>query len=371
MSHVRIGVAGLGVMGSSHAKQISEGLVPGGVLAAVADPFADLGRFGDNVKAFRSSEEMICSGEIDAVIIATPHYSHTDLGIAALEAGLHVLVEKPISVHKADAERLVAAHKNPKQLFSAMFCMRLTPAYAKVRELIQKGELGEIIRINWIITTWFRSQAYYNSGGWRATGEGEGGGVLINQCPHKLDLMQWLFGMPEKVRAFCRLGQHHQIEVEDEVTAYLEYANGASGVFVASTGEAPGTNRLEITADRGKLVLENGRIFWNRTEVSVREFCATTSVKMGSPATWDVEVPVLGEAQGNLGIIRNFTAAILDEKVKLIAPASDGIHSVELGNAMLQSSFLDQTVSLPLDGKVFEGLLQQKIAESAAKKAGK
>jgi len=214
---IRLGIIGLGNMGLPHAKSILAGQVPRMRLAAVCDE--DPGRFAvdGGVKTFTDSRALIRSGEVDAVLIATPHFSHTIIGIDALQQGLHVLVEKPISVHKSDCERLIAAHR-PGQVFAAMFNQRTDPFYHKIRSLIHGGELGEIRRINWIITNWFRTCAYYGSGGWRATWAGEGGGVLLNQCPHNLDLLQWLFGMPARVRAFCRFGQYHDIEVEDDVT---------------------------------------------------------------------------------------------------------------------------------------------------------
>ncbi len=369
MKTVRLGIAGLGSMGTNHAKKILSNQVPGAVLTAVADPYADVHCFGPEVKGFASSEEMIASGEIDAILIVTPHYSHTSLGIAALEKGLHVLVEKPISVHKADAERLIAAHTRPDQVFAAMFNVRTYPTYRKLKELIDSGELGEIRRINWTITDWFRTFAYYRSASWRATWEGEGGGVLLNQCPHNLDMIQWLFGMPSKVRALCRFGQYHEIEVEDDVTAVLEYPNGATGVFIASTGESPGTNRLEITAEQGRVVLEDDKIRWIRNTQGMSEFSRTTPLRGGSPSTWNVEIPLppADAASSHVLIMRNFINAILDGE-KLIAPGVEGLHSVELANAMLMSQFVDQTITLPLDGAAYEKELAARIAESAQRR---
>jgi predicted dehydrogenase len=335
-------------------------------LAAVADVDpAKLTRYEAPVKTFADSAAMLRSGEVDAVLVATPHYFHTTIGIAAMDTGVHVLVEKPISVHKADCERLIAAHaRNPKLVFAAMFNQRTDPHYKKVRALIQNGELGRIVRVNWIITNWFRSQAYYDSGGWRATWKGEGGGVLLNQCPHNLDLLQWLCGMPVRMRAACHLGKWHTIEVEDEVTAYFEYADGATGVFVTGTGEAPGTNRLEIAGERGKVVIEGGEIRFTRNVVSMVEFCRTSRAAFAAPETWDVRIPAEGSGGQHTEILQNFVDAILDG-TPLIAPAEDGIRSVELGNAMLLSSLTGRTVDLPLDGAVFERQLKRLIRESA------
>ena len=350
-------------MGSAHARSILAGKVPRLRLTALADISADLSSYAPGAKIFTSAEEMIRSGEIDAILIATPHYSHTTLGIDALNQGLHVLVEKPISVHKADAERLIAAHRNPDQVFAAMFNQRTDPHYTKLRELIQNGELGEIRRVTWLITNWFRSEFYYNSGGWRATWSGEGGGVLLNQCPHNLDLFQWLFGMPSKVRANCQFGRFHDIEVEDDVTAFFEYPNGMTGVFVTSTGEAPGSNRLEIAAERGRVVIEDGKVQWKRNEVPTSLHSKTTTSGFSAPAIWDIDIPIQGFGEQHHGILKNFVAAILD-KAPLIAPAEEGIHSVELANAMLMSAFLDQKIEIPLDAACYEALLKEKIATS-------
>ena len=230
---------------------------------------------------------------MDAVIIATPHYQHTTLGIAALKQGLHVMVEKPISAHKADAERLIATHQqHPQQVFAGMFQLRAEPRYLKIQKLIQAGELGEVVRMSWIMTDWFRTEAYYASGGWRATWKGEGGGVLLNQCLHNLDAMQWLLGMPARVRGFCQLGRFHHIEVEDNVSAYLEYPNGATGTFVSSTGEAPGTNRFEIVGTRGKVVLERDRLSFTRNEADMIEFSRSAKLGFAKPGSRTLRFPL-------------------------------------------------------------------------------
>jgi predicted dehydrogenase len=365
---VRIGVIGLGNMGSAHCRTLLEGKAPGAELAAICDTDKTKASLFAEVPFFSDLRSMMASGKVEAVLIATPHYSHTSLGIEALEGGLHVLMEKPLSVHKADCERLIAAHKNRKQIFAAMFNQRTDPYYQKVRQLVQGGELGKIRRINWIITDWFRTETYYASGGWRATWGGEGGGVLLNQCPHNLDLYQWIFGMPSKVRGFCQLGRYHNIEVEDDVTAYFEYPDGTTGVFITSTGEAPGTNRLEVTAEQGRLVFENGRIEFTRNEIPTTTFSRTTKESFSRPGVWNVEIPLPNDrGEQHLGIIKNFVGAILRGE-KLLAPAPEGIHSVELGNAILFSSLLEKTVALPLSGKAYENRLAALIAGSKVRK---
>lgn len=359
----------MGNMGRSHAKWIQEGKVKNLELAAVCD-LKESALKDYSVKGYTDPMALMKSGDVDAVLIATPHYSHTTLGIAALEAGLHTLVEKPISVHKADCEKLIAAHTDPKLVFSAMFNQRTDPYYIKIRSLIQSGELGEIRRVNWIITNWFRTESYYASGGWRATWQGEGGGVLLNQCPHNIDLWQWMFGMPQSVWADCQLGRYHNIEVEDDVTAYFRYSNGMTGVFITSTGEAPGTNRLEITAERGKLVYEDDVLRYERNEEEMSAFSATCPGGFTKPEAWDVGFRLRAGDHGpqHIGILQNFTNAIRDG-APLLAPAAEGIHSVELANAMLYSSALQQTVELPMDAAAYAALLNKRIHESTFVKA--
>ena len=256
MHSVRLGIIGLGNIGSYHAEYLLAGKVDRCQLVAISDPDPAKASRYPLCTAFDDGERLIHSGLVDAVIIATPHYQHTTLGIAALEAGVHAMVEKPISSHKADALRLIAAHHaNPNVRFAGMFQQRVEPRYLLIRKMIDGGELGALVRINWINTDWYRTEAYYSSGGWRATWKGEGGGLLLNQCLHNLDMLQWLFGMPSRARGYCQIGRFHDIEVEDNVTAYLEWDSGATGTFISSTGEAPGTNRLEIIGSKGKLVL--------------------------------------------------------------------------------------------------------------------
>ncbi len=365
MKTVRLGVVGLGNMGRFHVDYLLNKKVNRCELTAVSDAIpASLERYKDRVKTFEKSEDLVRSGLVDAVIIATPHYYHTSIGIDALNSGLHVLVEKPISVHKADCERLIAAReKNPKLVFAAMFQLRTDPRFKKIKHLISSGALGEIFRVNWIITDWYRTEAYYASGGWRATWKGEGGGVLLNQCPHNLDLLQWFCGKPVRVRAFCQLGRFHNIEVEDNVTAYFEFPNGATGVFITSTGEAPGTNRLEIAGDQGKLVHENGKIFFTRNEVPMRQFSTTSKIGFARPDIWNVEIPYDTCGAQHTEITQNFVDAILDGTA-LIAPAEEGVASVELANAALYSSLTGQTIELPLDSAAYETKLNQLIDES-------
>lgn len=367
--NVRLGIVGIGNMGSSHLGQITAGKIARLEIGAICDEDpAKLAKY-PNIKGFADYKEMFKSGLIDAVLVATPHYGHTTIGIDAINAGLHTLIEKPLSVHKADCQKLIAAYEQRSRkdlVFAEMFNQRTDLRYRKLRELLKSGELGEIHRVNWIITDWYRTEQYYASGGWRATWAGEGGGVLMNQCPHQLDLMQWLFGLPKKVRASCGFGKFHDIEVEDACTAYLEYANGATGVFITTTGEAPGTNRLEVATDRGRIVIEGDDLQWIRTTVPVRQHLRECPGGFSQPERWEVRIPVNGRGGQHNEVLGNFVDAILDGK-ELIGPAPEGINGVELGNAMLMSALWDRTVELPLDSAAVAAEYQKLIAKSRHK----
>lgn len=368
MDRVKIAVIGLGNMGVCHLANLAK--LPQFELTAVCDIIPERAQSASityHCRAYTDADLLLQDHVCDAVLIATPHYSHPTIGAAALASGHHVLVEKPISVHKADCERLIAAHKDTRLVFTAMFNQRTDPHYRKIRQLVKAGELGQLVRINWIITDWFRTDAYYASGGWRATWRGEGGGVLLNQCPHNLDLLQWICGMPARVQGFCGLGQWHRIEVEDQVTAYLAYPGKCTGVFITSTGEAPGTNRLEIAGDRGKLVYEDGALTFIRNEIPAGEYCRTSSAAFGRPEIWRITLPVEGRGGQHVEILENFAEAIL-HGAEPIAPAEEGIHSVELANAILYSSLTGLPVELPLDGAAYERKLRELIENSTFEK---
>ena len=368
MNKVRLGIIGMGNMGKFHADYLLAGKVSRAELTAVCSTSpAKLEKY-KALKIFSNGEDLIRSPDIDAVVIATPHYQHTTLGIAAFNAGKHVMVEKPISAHKADAERLIAVRKkHPALVFGAMFQFRTEPRYLKLRKLIDDGELGQIVRINWVITDWYRTEAYYASGGWRATWKGEGGGVLLNQCLHQLDTLQWLCGMPKRVRGFCQIGRYHNIEVEDNVSIYLEWPNGATGIFVSSTGETPGSNRFEICGTRGRIVLENNKLTFTRNDADMIEFSKTAATGFAKPEATTADIPFDNADSPHSILMRNFVDAILDA-TPLLVPGEEGIHSVELANVMLYSSLINQTIELPMDSAAFEKKLNELIAASKFQK---
>jgi predicted dehydrogenase len=378
MDKIRIGVIGMGNMGTYHIQYLHKGEIQGAVLAAVSDPSEERLRWsqehlGEQVHTFINGEAMMASGVVDAVLIAVPHFEHANLAIKAFSHGLHVLCEKPAGVYTKNVCQMNEAAAASGKVFSMMFNERTNPLYQKLKELIRKGELGEIKRSIWIVTNWYRSQSYYNSGSWRATWAGEGGGVLINQAPHQLDLWQWIMDMmPTRIRAFCAFGKYRNIEVEDDVTAYLEYANGATGVFVTTTGEAPGTNRLEISGDRGKIVIEDEKLIFWRLTVPESQFNLEYKGGFGSPECWKCEIPIKlsGGFGGHHEIAQNFVDAIL-KNTPLIVPGEEGINGLTLSNAMLLSTWTDNWVNLPIDEDLYLKKLQERIQQSTYKKPAK
>ncbi len=357
-------------MGKGHAQYLIEGQVKGAVLTAVSDVRPESlaqakENGGDHLLTYASASDMFRSGEIDGVLLCTPHYDHPQQAIEALQAGLHVLVEKPAGVYTKQVREMNEVAAKSDRVFGIMYNQRTNPLYAKLKDLIASGELGEVRRTNWIITNWYRPQAYYNSGGWRATWAGEGGGVLINQDPHQLDLWQWTTGlMPKRVRAFCGFGKHRDIEVENDVTAYVEYENGATGVFVTSTYECPGTNRFEISGDRGKIVIENDRItFWRLRQLE-SEFNRVNTESFAQPECWQFDIPVHPGGAQHKEITQDWTNAIL-HGTPLLAPGEEGIKGLTISNAMQLSTWIDDWVDLPINEDLYYEKLQEQISRSA------
>ena len=371
MDKIRLGLIGVGNMGTGHAENILAGKCPEVEITAAADrreSRRDWAR--ENLKdavIFTEGEELIASGLCDAVIIAVPHYQHPPLAISAFEHGLHVMCEKPAGVYTLQArEMIAAADRHPELTFGMMFNQRTNCVYRKMKEMIEAGEIGQMERMSWLITNWYRTQYYYDSGAWRATWEGEGGGVLLNQCPHQLDLLQWLCGVPVKVNAHCHEGKWHDIEVEDDVTAYLEFENGATGVFVTTTGDAPGTNRLEISGSLGKLVCENDRLTFWKNKTDDRVWCRESKDAFAMPECEEIAVETDGENPQHPAVLNAFAAHILRGE-PLIADGREGIRGLQISNAMHLSSWLGQDVTIPFDEQQFLDLLTERRKTSRLK----
>ncbi len=371
MEKIKLGIIGVGNMGTCHIETILEGKTTEIAITAVADRRESRREWarsalGKDVVIFEEGEELIKSGLCDSVLIVVPHYQHPELSIMALQHGLNVLCEKPAGVYTKQVREMNDVAKASDKVFAIMFNQRTNPAFQKLHELVQGGTLGQLKRVSWIVTDWYRTQAYYDSGSWRATWKGEGGGVLLNQCPHNLDLLQWICGLPCKVQAFCHEGKWHDIEVEDDVTAYLEFPNGATGTFITSTGDAPGTNRLEITMEYGKLVYENDVVTLHRLEQSEREFCKTAKGGFDKPKCEVTTVDTTGEYPQHAGVMNAFAGRIL-HGTALIAEGVEGIRGLTLSNAMHLSSWLGHPVTLPVDENLFLSELQKRCSHSREK----
>lgn len=371
MNKVKLGIIGIGNMGGAHCMSIARGEAKQIALVAVADISPARREWAkanlpDTVQIFADGSALINSGMVDAVLIATPHYLHPTLSIEAFQKGIHVLCEKPAGVYTKAVREMNEAAQKSGVVFALMYNQRTNCVYRKMHEMMRSGEMGQFKRCTWIITDWFRTQFYYDSGAWRATWAGEGGGVLLNQCPHNIDLLQWICGMPARVQAFCHEGKWHDIEVEDDVTAYLEFANGATGVFITTTGEAPGTNRFEISCENGKLVSENGKLMHHQNEVSDLAYLRNTRDNYSHPKTTVSEVTLDGQNEQHIGVINAFAACIL-EGAPLVARGEEGINGLSLSNAIHLSSWLKRPIDLPLDEDLFLEELNKRRATSRHK----
>lgn len=373
MEKVRVGIIGVGNMGSAHAKKIAvDGKCPDMVLTAIADVKESRREWaketlGEGVKTFSNAISMLDSGLIDACIVAVPHYDHPRYVIECLNRGIHVLSEKPAGVFTKEVRRMNAvAAEHPETVFAMMFNQRTNHIYRKMRELVQSGKYGQIRRTNWVITNWYRPQVYYDSGDWRATWSGEGGGVLMNQCPHQLDLWQWIAGMPSKVSAQMSFGKWHDIEVEDDVTCYVEYPNGATGVFVTTTGDPHGTNRFEVQMDRAQIIAEKNQLTVYELDVAEPEFNRTCENPFGHPVATEIVPETDGLNEQHTGVLNAFAAKILG-KGELVAKGEEGINGLTIANAMYLSAWLGKTIELPLDEDLYYEELQKRVATSRRK----
>ena len=375
MEKVRLGILGFGNMGTNHTKHILAGQSPEIELTAICDHKperieAAKTLIGDALKVtyFEVAEDMFTSGLCDAILVAVPHYDHPKFSMRAMELGLHVMCEKPAGVYTKQVLEMNEFSKKCNVKFGLMMNQRTNCIYRKMREIIKSGEMGEIRRTNWIITNWYRPQAYYDSGDWRATWSGEGGGVLLNQCPHNLDLWQWICGMPTKVYAKLHFGKWHDIEVEDDVTAYVEYANGATGTFITTTGDCPGTNRFEICCEKGKIVAEDGKTLkmW-KSDISEPEFSKTNTSMFARPAMTVSDVETDGENPQHSGVLNAFAGKIL-RGTPLIADGIEGINGLTISNAMHLSAWTGKDVDLDhFDHALFREELMKRVATSRRK----
>ncbi len=371
MKKVKLGIIGIGNMGTTHSKNIMEGKCPEIELVAVADSNPDRLKWIEEtypeVKRFDTAEAMLDSGILDACLVAVPHYDHPHYAMECFKRHIHVMVEKPAGVYTKQVREMNEMAKKSDVIFGMMFNQRTNPLYIKMREIMQSGELGALRRTNWVITNWYRSQYYYDSGAWRATWSGEGGGVLLNQCPHQLDLWQWICGMPAKVDVKMHFGKWHDIEVEDDVTAYVEYPNGATGLFVTSTGDWPGSNRFEITCEKGQMIAEGKKLTISRLNTSLVGF--ETDTPFGKPSVKE-EVLEFDSGEKHPGVLNAFAKAIL-EGTPLLADGEEGINGLTLSNAIHLSAFTGKAVELPFDEDLYYEELMKRVKTSRRKETVK
>ena len=369
MDKVKIGIIGYGNMGSGHVRKLKAGKVNGMEVTAVCDILEErreaVRQSYPHIEVFDDAEKLYQSGLCDTVLIAVPHYSHPPLAIQAFAHNLNVIIEKPAGVYTKQVKEMNEAAAKSDKLFGIMYNQRMNPVYQKLREMIQRGDLGHIKRITWIITDWYRPQAYHDSSTWRSTWKDEGGGALINQNPHQLDLWQWMFGMPDRIYARASFGKYYNIEVEDDVMAYFEYDNGTTGEYITSTGEAPGTNRLEVACDMGKVVIEKNKLVFYRNVISEREFNKINTQPFGVPECWECNIPAdFSGGPQHVGILQNFTDALL-KGTELVAKGEEGIRELTISNSIHLSAWTGETVDVKNfpDDRFYE-LLQEKIRNS-------
>ena len=373
MKTVKVAVIGIGNMGSAHASCIVKNEINGMSLTAVCDiSHKKLETFSQkypHIKCYESYEKLFEDKVCDSVIIAVPHPLHAEIAICAFKHGLNVMLEKPADIAVSRVQKLNEEAEKSGKIFGIMFNQRTNPLYHKAREIVKSGSLGELKRTVWIITNWFRTQSYYDSGDWRATWSGEGGGVLLNQAPHNLDLWQWICGMPDSVTAFCDVAKYHNIEVEDDATIFTRYKNGATGVFMTSTGEYPGTNRLEISGDLGKIVLENGVLKRYKLKEPISEVIVKSKEGFAQIDYDYEEIKQEKPETSHRGILQNFANVVLFGE-ELISPGYDGINELTLSNAAYLSQWQgNREIALPFDSELFDNLLAEKIKQSKCRAA--
>lgn len=365
MKKIRFAVVGTGNIGQQHINLLRLGEIEGAELAATVSRSGSAVDTG--VPHFGSLDALLDAECCDAVLIATPTMDHVSAAKSAARRGLHVLLEKPIAMSVGQSQALI--DEIPESVeFAVMLNQRFHPAYAAIKQLLDEDRIGTVKRYTWTMTAWYRPDVYYKVSRWRGTWPGEGGGLLINQCIHNLDIIQWLFGLPEKISAKVAFGRYHDIDVEDEVTAMLDYESGSVGLLQASSGEAPGINRLEIIGDTGVISWNDSELTLQEADQSVSEHCATTREMFGMPSftsqTLDLAVGVNQHAQ----VIQNFVDSLIKGS-RLLTPAREGLGSLQLANGMLLSQWDDKAVALPIDSQRYEQLLSERIASSSLREA--
>lgn len=367
---IRLGIAGIGYIAEEYIKLIVSNKIKGCRIYALSsrnfERMESICSQYDlkDVSLFTNYEDMIKSGKIDMVMICTPHFTHPSMAIKAIEAGIHTLIEKPVGVFSDEVEKLMkCVETHPNILSGVLYCRRTSKAFNKIKDLISSGEIGELKRANWIITNLYRTQAYHDAQSWKGTYKGEGGGLLMTQASHQLDLLIWLCGMPKNIHACCYYGAERQIEVENDVMLHMEYQNGATGQFIASSREFPGSNRLEIIGSKGQVILSDDQnLIFRKLEQDEKNYANTTDEVYGKISFKEQEF-IFDDADNSIQqatIVNNFISSIVGNAT-VLCPVKEAINSLYIINGAYLSSWNNEIITFPMDTKEFRMKLEERF----------
>lgn len=371
---VRMAIIGIGNMGRTYACNIADGFVEGMELTAVCCRNEEgrrwaKERLGEGLVLVDSTDKLFELEDVfDAVLIVTPHKIHPELTIKAFEKGYHVFCDKPAGITARDARRMIESGKRAGKAYAMMFHNRTMPVYEKIKEMLTLGEVGELLRIDYVNTKPYRTKCYHTSSPWRSSFEHEGGGLLINQGQHYLDLWQWLFGMPKRLTATIDYGKYNDFTVDDNCTIYMEFAGGVRGRFFSSTGEPAGEERIEVVGTKAKLVCLDGTLTVSRYERSTKEWYETNTEPFGKLKI-EKEVITYEPCKAPYVVMLQNFSDHLRKGVALIADGYDGYRTLQLSNAAYTSSWLEKEIELPVEETVFAQLLNEAVKKEQEKKS--
>lgn len=366
----KIAIVGVGFQGEKYARYFFDGCFEDAELVAICDLFEERMNKVDpqrKTNHYTDYHNLFAEENLDAVIINTPHYTHPEIALAAVNNNFSVLCDKPLGVYAKSLEQLKESIESHPITFGVLFNQRMDPVFMRIKQIIQSGTLGTLKRCVWEVTDWYRPQKYYDLGGWRSNWEGEGGGVLINQCVHNIDMLYYLFGYPQRIQSLIGYGAYHDTEVDDSVIANLIFENSFLCTFISSTGETPGTNRFELSGSKGKLIMDDfSKLKFTINEVDEAEYAINAhtppnKIKFGKPKTLYYEEPFNERVDLHMMCIQNFIDAMSNGK-EPVAGFGDGVACVEIVNGMYYADWVNSTVDLPVDEEVFCELLQSRFS---------
>ncbi len=360
--YIRTALIGIGVMGKKYAKMICDGEVKGIMLTAVVCRNSDAAKWvkalGRDIKIFESAEKLFENPDYyDAVIIATPHKSHPQLANNAFELGKHVMCDKPAGISVSDAVKMSKAAEKSNKIYAMMFHQRLYPKHIKIKEILNEGRLGDLKRIMLVNSRYLRTSHYHKSGSWRSSWSGEGGGALINQGQHILDIWQWLFDMPQSLYADICFGKYNDFKVDDELTIQMRYKNNLTAVFMLTTGEAVHQERLEIVGNKGKILLEDDTLHIYSYSENCDDYIKTAKVNSRENLSINEEIIKFDKIEEPYAqMLENFAGAVFGENT-LIADGRNAVNPIMLTNAAYYSAWKGEAVKLPIDADEYDRML--------------